>query len=60
MGNIMVKRAEILELIQETIAECEEAIKARPSSKREFEISLVSSGMEIVQVETDEQALLWA
>ena len=55
----MVKRAEILELIQEEIAERETVIMARPSSKREFEISLVSSGMNIVQVETDQEALAW-
>ena len=56
----MVKREEILELIQEEIAEREQAIKARPSSKREYELTLVSSGMDIVQVETPEQALYWA
>ena len=56
----MTKREEIIEVMQETIAEREEAIKARPSSKREFELTLVSSGMDIVQVETPEQALYWA
>ena len=55
----MVKRAEILELIQETIAEREADIMARPSSKREFELTLVSSGMNIVEVQTEEQALAW-
>ena len=56
----MTKREEIIEVMQETIAEREEAIKARPSSKREFELTLVSSGMDIVQVETPEQTLYWA
>lgn len=56
----MTKREQIIEVMQETIAEREEAIKARPSSKREFELSRVSSGMDIVQVETPEQALYWA
>lgn len=51
---------EIVESMMETIAECEQAIKARPSSKRDYELTLVSSGMNIVQVETDEQALAWA
>jgi len=51
---------EIIELMQETITEREEAIKARPSSKREFELTLISSGMNIVQAENDEQALYWA
>lgn len=50
---------EIIESMMETIAECEQAIKARPSSKRDYELTLVSSGMEIVQVETDEQARYW-
>ena len=56
----MTKREEIIEVMQKTIAERQEAIKARPSSKREFELTLVSSGMDIVQVETPEQALYWA
>ena len=56
----MVKRAEILELIQEEIAEREQAIMARPSSKREFEISLVSSGMNIVEAQDNEQAKAFA
>lgn len=56
----MVKREEIIELMQETIAEREEAIKARPSSRREFELSLISSGMNIVEVQNDQQALFWA
>jgi len=51
---------EIVESMMETIAECEQAIKSRPSSKRDFEMTLVSSGMKIVQVETDEEALVWA
>ena len=56
----MVKRAEILELIEETIAEREAAIMARPSSKREFELSLVSSGMNVVEPQNEQQALFWA
>lgn len=51
---------EIVESIMETIAECEAGIKARPSSKRDYELTLVSSGMNIVQVETDEQAIALA
>jgi len=51
---------EIIESMMETIVECEQAIKARPSSKRDYELTLVSSGMKIVQVETDEEALFWA
>jgi hypothetical protein len=51
---------EIVESMMETIAECEQAIKARPSSKRDFEMTLVSSGMRIVEVQDDQQALFWA
>lgn len=53
----MTKREEILECMKETIAERMEAIRARPSSKREFELSLVSSGMNIVE---SEEAQAWA
>lgn len=55
-----VSHDEIVEVMAGTIAECEQAIKARPSSKRDYELTLVSSGMDIVQVETDEEALVWA
>ncbi len=51
---------EIVALMAETIIELEDGIKARPTSRREREITLQSSGMTIVQVETDEQALFWA
>lgn len=53
-------RKEIIESMMETIAECEQGIKARPSSRRDYELTLVSSGMNIVQVETDEQAMALA
>jgi hypothetical protein len=50
---------EIIESMMETIAELEQGITACPSGKRDLEITLVSSGMSIVQVETDEEALVW-
>ena len=53
-------REEIIESMMETIAECEAAIKARPMAKRDRELTLVSSGFSIVQVETDEEALVWS
>lgn len=56
----MTKREEILEVMQETIAERVEAISARPAGKREFEVSLVSSGMEIVEPKNEREALFWA
>ena len=52
-------REEIVESMMETIAECEAGIKARPMAKRDMELTLVSSGFQIVQVETDEEALAW-
>lgn len=54
-----ISKQEILELMLETIAECEAAIDARPLSRKDREITLVSSGYRIVQVETDEEALVW-
>ena len=48
---------EIIESMMETIAQCEEAIKARPMAKRDYELTLVSSGFKIVQIESDEEAL---
>mgnify|MGYP001613853051 FL=1 len=51
---------EIIESMMETIMECEAAIKARPMAKRDMELTLVSSGFQIVQVNTEEQALFWA
>jgi len=56
----MTKREQIIEVMQETIAEREAAIMARPSSKREFELSLVSSGMNVVEPQNEQQALFWA
>ncbi len=53
-------RREIIEVMQETISEREQAIMARPSSKREFELSLVSSGMNVVEPQNEQQALFWA
>jgi hypothetical protein len=50
---------EILEVMIETIMELDQAIQARASGKREAEITLVSSGFRIVQVESDEEALMW-
>lgn len=54
-----ISTEEIIEIMMETIAECEAAIDARPSSKRDVEITLVSNGFRIAQVETDEEALAW-
>lgn len=51
---------EIVELMAETIIELEQGIQARPTSRREREITLQSSGFRIVQVETAEEALVWA
>lgn len=51
---------EIVELMAETIIELECGIQARPTSRREREITLQSSGMSIVQVATDEEALALA
>lgn len=53
-------REEIIASMMETIAECEDAIQARPTSKREKELTLVSSGFHVVQVNTDEEALALA
>jgi hypothetical protein len=47
----MMTHDEIIESMMETIAECEQAIKARPSSRRDFELTLVSIGMQIIEVE---------
>ena len=46
---------EIIESMMETIAECEQAMKASPSSKRAYELTLASSGMEIIEI--SEEAL---
>lgn len=51
---------EIVELMAETIIELEQGIQARPTSRKEREITLESSGFSIVQVETDQEALAWA
>lgn len=56
----MWSREEIIEAMMDTISECENAIQARPSSKKERELTLASSGFRIVQVETDEEALAFA
>lgn len=47
----MTKREEILEVIAETIMECESAIEASPKAKRDRELTLVSSGFRIIQIE---------
>lgn len=54
-----MKREEIIDDMLDTIAVCEQAIKARPSSRRDFELTLVSSGMEIVEIQNEQQALAW-
>lgn len=51
---------EIIESMMETIAECEAAIKARPMAGQSYELTLVSSGFQIKQVETEEEALAWS
>lgn len=43
-----MSKEDIRELIEETIAERTADIQCRASSKREFELTLVSGGMEIV------------
>lgn len=53
-------REEIIASMMETISECENAIQARPAAKRDRELTLVSSGFRITQVETEEEALALA
>ena len=49
---------DIVALMMETIIELEADIQARPSGRRDRELTLQSSGFQIVQVETQEEALL--
>jgi hypothetical protein len=52
----MMTHDEIIESMMETIAECEAAIQCRPTSKRAYELTLVSSGMEIIEVNLEKEA----
>ena len=55
----MTKREEILEVIAETIMECEAAIEASPRARRDRELTLVSSGFRIAEIPND-QPFFWA
>lgn len=54
-----ISTEEIIEIMMETIAECDAVIQSQANRKRDVEITLISSGFRIVQVETDEEALAW-
>lgn len=45
----------IMEMMMETIMEQELAIQASPRSKRDYELTLVSSGMQIIEIEESPQ-----